>query len=158
MISETVIQLLSIVVVVIVLSFFWKSKNLHFLFGGLMLIVLGFMLIQFEIFSVDFDWKRLPVVYFGLYLLIAFAGKDLLVEGFKQTKSALKYQSLGLGSLLVLMGVVPVLSRYEILSFVIPNYNIIVDGIIYVLGGLFLLFGKFILTVTNKKDTDLPYL
>ena len=122
----------------------------HYAFGGLILIAIGVLTILFELGITSLDANEFPIVRFAIYLLIAFAAKDLLVEGFKEKESSLKYPSIILAIILIIITTIPILNEYDFTSFVIPEYSPIIDGVLYTISGLFLFIGTFTLLATKE--------
>ena len=111
---------------------------------GLILVVLGGMplLNQFNVLS--FSLPALP----GLVLWIIFilGGVWLLVNGFREgsLNPGAMWSSIILGLLILVMGLMPVLNQFGIITFVLPSIAAIITDIIIVLAGILLLIGAFV--------------
>jgi NhaP-type Na+/H+ or K+/H+ antiporter len=139
------LQIISIIIVIILFSLNIFSKRLHYIVSGLLLISIGVIDILFNQHYIDLDIHDYPIVAFALYFILFFAGKDLLVEAFKEENKTLKYTTLILSILIIVITTIPTLNSKGVIDFNLPIYPRIIDQIIYIISGIFLLIGTFVL-------------
>jgi hypothetical protein len=140
--------LLNIISAIIVIGLFVIhifSKKVHYFISGISLILIGLLDILFIYYIIDFDINTLPAIAFALYFILFFAGKDLFVESIKEDNNSLKYFTLIIAILIILLTTIPTLSKFGVINFNLPDYPNIVDSIINIVAGITLIIGTFIL-------------
>ena len=145
MAAELVMSIISIVVVIGLFALMILSKRLHYAAGALLLLAVGILNLLFEFQVIDFDINQFPVVHFAVYFMIILAGKDLLKAGVKEEQPWLKWPSISLGIILIIMTTIPTLYKFKVISFTFPEYSPIIDSVIYSISGAFLLIAVFTL-------------
>ena len=93
---------------------------------------------------IDFDITKYPVFNYVAYFFIVLAGKDLLKEGFKEGESPLKLPSIILAIALITLTTISTLNRMGVIKFAL-DYPPAIDWVLYIVCGLFLIIGIFIL-------------
>jgi hypothetical protein len=148
MAADLAVQIISVVVVIGMFALMVISKKLHYIVGGLVLIGVGIITLLFEMGRIDIDLGEFPIVNFAVYFMIVFAGKDLLKEGFKEKDSPLKWPSIILAIVLIVITTLPTLKKMKVIDWALPEYPPLIDAIIYMVSGVFLLIGLFTILAT----------
>ena len=148
--ADLIVQVVSVVLVILLLASMIFSKKLHYFLGGVILVAVGVVTILFEGGFMSLDVTKFPIVNFAVYFMIVFAGKDLLKEGIKEQASVLKWPSIILGILLVVMTTLPTLKKTKVIDWALPKYPAVIDGGIYVVAGILLIIGVF--TLLSSSD------
>lgn len=149
MVSELIVQIISVVIVLGMLALMIVSKKVHYFVGGLILIGTGVMSILFITGVTEMDFDKIPIVSFAVYFMIVFASKDLLKEGFKEKESSLKWPSIILALLLLTLTTIPTLNKAHVIDWALPEYPKIIDAILYIISGVVLPIGTFTLLSTE---------
>ncbi|MGM5484519.1 MAG: hypothetical protein ACQEP1_01455 [Nanobdellota archaeon] len=139
------IQMISVGVVLFLFALHIFSKKVHYFVGGLILMGLGVLKYLVARNYFHFQLWKFPVIEFALWFLAVFAGKDLLKEGFSEDSKVLKWPSIIIALTIIVLTTVPTLNSMGIIEFALPSYPPIIDHVIYVLTGIFLLIGTFTL-------------
>lgn len=126
------------------------NKKLHYFTSGLTLITIGVLPILHNAGIMEFDLGQFPILNFVVYFLVVLAGKDLLKEGFKEKSSSMKIPSIVLGAFLIIMNTIPTLNTFEVIEWTLPAYPPIIDHIIYIVSGIFLIIGIFTILATKE--------
>lgn len=142
-------QIISIFIVILLFLSLLLSKKIHYFIAGLLLIFLGSAPYLYEYSIIPFNIMDFPVFNFTAYFFIVFASKDLFKEGFKEKESALKWPSLILAIVLIVLTTIPTLNKLQVIDFVL-EYPPVVDHVIYIVSGLFLLIGIFTIIATKE--------
>jgi hypothetical protein len=150
MVSSLVVQIISAIIAVGLTVLMVISKRVHYFVGSIILVGVGVVTILDEYGITNINLDEFPVVNYAVYFMILFAGKDLLKEGFKEKQSALKYPSIILALLLIIMTTLPTLNKMNVIDWALPKYPPIVDAVIYIVSGIFLLIGVFTLLATHE--------
>ncbi len=121
-------------------------KKVHYAMSGVILIVLG-VLPFLVVGGIEvIDVSEYPITRFVLYFIIVIAGKDLFKEGFEEdSKNILKYPSMILGIGLIVFSSIPTLYKFQVIPWTLPIYDPLIDSILYIVSGIFLLIGIFTL-------------
>lgn len=151
MAGDIVVSIVTILVVIALFVPMLFSRRLHYALGGIILLAIGTLTILFESGKTGFDVGEYPILHYAVYFFIVLAGKDLLKEGFKEKESVLKYPSIVLGIVLVVLTTIPTLNKLHVIDWAIPKYSPIIDGILYIVSGVFLLVGIFTLFAEHKE-------
>jgi hypothetical protein len=147
----TVITLICLLILLVL------PKKISYALSGVILIVLGIIPLFDALNYINLDLNNYPVLDFVIYFIIIIAGKDLFKEGVKESSGKgvsngistyLKYPSIFLGLLLMVITSIPKLYKFHVISWTIPTYPLILDVILYVVSGIFLIIGVF--TIFNK--------
>jgi hypothetical protein len=149
MAANLLVQIGAILVVIFIFVLMIVWKRMHYVISGVTLSAVGILTFLLHFGKIKFDVGDYPILIFALYFYIAFAGKDLIKEGFKEKESKLKYPSIILGIILVLINIVPTLHKLHVIDWVLPQ-NLILDATIYTVSGLFLIIGAFTILATKE--------
>ncbi|MBU0615813.1 MAG: hypothetical protein KJ601_07005 [Nanoarchaeota archaeon] len=149
MASDALLQIGSVVVVILIFATLLLSKKLHYFVAGLTLIAIGSLGYMYENGMTTFNIDSLPVLNFAAYFFVLFAGKDLLIEGFKEKENPMKWPSLILAIVLILFTTVNTLHKMSVIDIYL-DYPPIVSHVIYIISGLFLIIGIFTLLATSE--------
>ncbi|MFC1741111.1 hypothetical protein ACFL3V_01065 [Nanoarchaeota archaeon] len=149
MAGSLVVQVISIVIVagLFLLMVLWKKA--HYVIGGLTLCAISTLTVLFKIGKTTFDVGQYPILHYAVYFFVAFAGKDLIKEGFKEKESALKWPSLILGVVLIVITTIPTLKKMHVIEWALPK-SVYVDASIYAIAGLFMIIGAFTILATKE--------
>ncbi|MBU0461074.1 MAG: hypothetical protein KJ574_00650 [Nanoarchaeota archaeon] len=143
MATNLIVSVISIGVVIGLFALHIFSKKIHYFVGGLILAGMGVLELLFGFGVVSLDINEYPVVHFAVYFMVVFAGKDLLKEGFHEGQPYLRYPSIILALILIIITTIPTLNTFGVISYVLPEYPHILDMVLYILSGIFLLIGTF---------------
>lgn len=127
------------IVVLLFLSLLLPRRVKYFLYG-VVLFCLGALVFLYDFKKIFFDVSSYPIFYFVTFSLVVMAGKDLFVEGFRQKDNAFKKPIIFLSIIIIVLTTVPNLNKLGVTEFVI-NYPPIIDPLLYLLSGVFLILG-----------------
>ena len=144
------VDIVTTVTLVVLLLLLVLPKKVHYTMSGIILIFLGLLPFLYEYQYITFDYTQYPVLDFVIYFIFVIAGKDLFKEGIEEDKSNfLKYPSIVLGLFLIVFTSIPKLYKLHVIPFTLPEYPFILDSILYIVCGVFLLIG--VVTLFGKK-------
>ena len=146
----TPMDVVSGVIVAILFSTLLFSKKLHYFASGLFLVLLGVLPILYDYGKISLDVYSFPIYHYAAIFLILFAGKDLLREGWREKQSMLRWPSLLLAVIMIASVTIPKLHNMGAISFAL-DYPPIVDHVLYIAAGLFLIVGIFTLLATKEE-------
>ena len=149
MAGSMLIQIISVAIVIVLFLLMILWKRGHYILGGLTLAAIGSLTFLFEFNVISFNVGDYPILHYAVYFFVAFAGKDLVKEGFKEKESALKWPSMIFGVVLILITTIPTLKKMNVISWALPQ-SPLVDAGIYLASGLFMLVGAFTLLATHE--------
>jgi len=133
----------------LVLHYAASKKKIHYFFSGSTLIALGILPILYDMEVIGLDITLYPIFNFAAYFFVVLAAKDLFKESFKEKESTLKWPSLILAISLLVLTTIPTLNKMHVIEFVL-NYPKIIDHILYLVCGLFLIISIFTLLSTEN--------
>ena len=135
----------SIVVVLALIGSLLLPKKIHYAFNGIVLMLLGILPFMYRAGMIRFDITAIPVVNYVVAFIIVIAGRELIMEGIKEEKKAVKYPSIIVGLVIIILTTIPVLFSMGAIGFNIPPYPPIINNVIYVVAGIFMIIGIFTL-------------
>jgi len=143
-------QVISLIVVILLFLSMLLTKKAHYAISGLTLISLGLFPLLYNNYIIPLDITRYPVINFAAYFLVIFASRDLFKEGMKEKQSLLKVPSIVFAGTLIILTTIPTLYNMQVISFNLPEYAPMINQVIYIASGLFLLIGIF--TLLKSKE------
>ena len=143
-------QVISIAIVIILFLSLAFSRKLHYFMGGLTLIVLGAMPILYDYKIIGIDINDYPVLNFAVYFTVVFAAKDLFKESMREKGGVIRWLSLIMAILLIVVSTLPTLYMMDVVSFNLPDFSSIIYNIMYIIAGVFLLVGIFTLVEEHR--------
>ncbi len=121
-------------------------KKIHYSLSGVILIILGSIPILNLLKYSNFNLSEFPVLDFVVYFIIVVAGKDLFKAGVEEEKrNILKFPSMILGLFMITLTSIPKLYKLGVIPWNLPPYPAILDSILYIICGVFLIIGIFTL-------------
>lgn len=142
--AEILITILSIILVILLFLSILLPKKIHYILSGVTLLVLGVLPVLHDHGIIGVDINQFPIANFVIYFLVVNAGKELFKEGFEE-QSKLKYPTMFLGVFLIIFTTIPTLNKLGVTEFVMPAYPKIIDSVLYIVCGVFLIVGAFTL-------------
>lgn len=142
--SIGVVLIYSAIILLLFLTMVIKKK-LRYAISGLFLISLGVLPILYNNEIISFDIGEFSIIRFIAYFFVIFAAKDLFKEGFTEKNIKLKIPTMIFAILLIIFTTIPTLNSMNILAINIPDYPVMIDYMIYIISGLFLIVGIFAL-------------
>ncbi|MBW2992000.1 hypothetical protein KY345_02160 [Candidatus Woesearchaeota archaeon] len=142
-------NIISMSVVALLFLSLLLPKKIHYFASGLTLISLGALPLLYDLKFIGINIAEYPVINYAAYFLVVLAAKDLLIEGFKEKESPLRIPSIILALTLLLLTSLPTLNKLRAIDFVL-EYPPLIDQILYMLCGLFLIIGIF--TILKRKE------
>ena len=121
------------------------NKKVHYAISGTFLLALGILPILYNNGIINFNITEFSIMRFIAYFFVIFAAKDLFKEGFQEENLKLKIPTMLFAIFLLIFTTIPTLNNMNILIIDMPTYPDILNYIIYIISGLFLLIGIFAL-------------
>jgi len=143
MAADLIVNIVSIIVIAVLISTALLPKKLNYAVNGCILLLLGLIPILFELEVIPFTFGEAGIIKYTVTVVVMFSAKTLIVEAVKE-EHALRWITLSMGVLLVILSIVPSLHALGALTFTIPNYPPMVNNIMYVVASLFLFVGIFL--------------
>lgn len=126
------------------------SKRLHFLIGGMTMTALGALPLMHDMKVIALDVTQYPAINFALYITVLIAAKDLFLQTVQEDSSILKVASFSLAITLLIISGIPTLYAMKVITFSLPNIPLYVYHGLYMISGMVLLFGTFILIKEHR--------
>lgn len=142
------VETLTIISYLVVLGLFASillPEKTHYTVTGFILIALGVLPLLFSKGLLPFDPNQFPVVNFAVYFVTVLAGKDLFRAGFEEDQNKLRWPTMLLGIFLILFTSVPTLHKMEVIGWDFPVWPQMIDNVIYMVAGVFLIISAFTL-------------
>jgi 4-amino-4-deoxy-L-arabinose transferase-like glycosyltransferase len=143
--NEIFMILIYAVVIFLLFLTMVMKKKVHYAISGLMLILLGVLPILYNNRIIDFNIESFSIMKFIAYFFVLFAARDLFKEGFQEENIKLKIPTMLFAIALLIFTTIPTLNNMNVLVIDLPNYPPMVDYVIYIISGIFLIFGMFTL-------------
>lgn len=143
MAAEIVANIIVIAVAVLLIVSLRLSKKPKHLILGAILMVYGSINLLGYYKIVKFSIPDLPIIMYILSIVVAVGGVSLILDSFKK-KSFLKWISLTLGFIAVVLSVIPTLHQIDAITFEIPSYPEFINFYLYFSAGLLLIIAAFI--------------
>ena len=124
-------------------------KKIHYAISGTFLLALGILPLLYNARIINFNIESFGIMRFIAYFFVIFAAKDLFKEGFQEENIKLKIPTLLFAIFLLIFTTIPTLNNMNILIIDIPKYPDIINHVIYIISGLFLLIGIFTLVESD---------
>ncbi|MFT4303745.1 MAG: hypothetical protein ACMXYG_04210 [Candidatus Woesearchaeota archaeon] len=146
MIDEAFIMNVTAVIAVLVFTMtLMLPKIWKYFANGLILLALGVIPFLHGLGLVNFNTYTIPIFQYLVLIIAIFAGRELIIEGFKGEEGAVGLVSIFAGIILIVITTVPALYNFGAITFTLPA---IPDEIIYgfyAFAGLMLALGAFTL-------------
>ena len=135
---------IAIGVVIALVLLLLLPRRVQYIINGLILLFFGTLPLLSHFGLVPFDiYMVFPVAHYILYYTVIIAGKELFKEGIREKGPILQITSIMLGATIIILTSLPVLYKYDAISFEPPQLDLIVDLIIYIFAGFLLVIGVF---------------
>ncbi|HDP73894.1 MAG TPA: hypothetical protein ENN46_02980 [Candidatus Woesearchaeota archaeon] len=144
-------MVIPLAVVAFLISTLVFPKKLRFFIASAILLSVGLVGILYENWIVTFRLDKLALVNFAVSFMIIIAGKEHLMESFREKSNPLRVPSLILALALILLTTMPTLHSMGIIDFMLPDYPSVINSYLYVVCGIFLFLGIFLLPNEEKK-------
>ena len=143
MVSEAfIINLVTIITLIILVTTFFFPKAIRYAIHGLILLVLGLIPLLYQFGVINFTFGEAGIIKYVIAVVIVFTARSLIMEGIKEER-VIKWVSIVMGVLIVLLTAIPALHKLGALTFTIPEYPMIVDSFIYIVAAILLFAGIF---------------
>lgn len=140
------------VAVLLIVSLRLAKKPKHLILGAILIVYGGIKLLSYyEI--MQFNIPRIPVITYVISIVVTVGGASLILDSFRE-KSFLKWISLTLGFIAVVLSVIPTLYQINAITFDIPSYPEFINFYLYLSAGILLIIAAFI-TEDNASKLSL---
>ncbi|MCK5107562.1 MAG: hypothetical protein KAQ83_02450 [Nanoarchaeota archaeon] len=143
--NDIILILVYVVIVILLFLTMVIKKKVHYAVSGLTLILIGLLPILYNNGIIGFNFEEFGIIKYIAYFFVLFAARDLFKEGFQEENIKLKIPTMLFAIALLIFTTIPTLNSMDILIIALPKYPEIVNNIIYMISGVFLIFGMFAL-------------
>lgn len=144
MVSEAfIINVVTIITLLILVGTFLLPKIIRYAVHGLILLALGLIPLLYQFAIIDFTFGDAGIIKYVVAVVLVFTARSLILEGVKE-ESFVRWVSIIMGILIILLTAIPALHKLGALTFTIPEYPAIVDSVIYIIAAVFLFAGMFL--------------
>jgi hypothetical protein len=143
MVAEIITNVAVILVVVLLVVTLRISKRPKHIILGIILILYGGLKASSYHEILKFDIPDLPVITYMISIVVTVGSAHLILDSIKE-KSVLRWASLTIGILVIVLSVTPTLYELNAITFVLPSYPEFINFYLYVITGILLLIAAFI--------------
>jgi len=143
-ISPLVTNILAIAVALVLVATLLLPKMARHIVHSLLLLTFGVIPLLHQLEVIGFGLPDWPILQYAITVIVILSGRTLVIDGFREENKALKFSTMIAGIIIVLMVTIPTLQRIGAITFEV-NYPAIVNYIFYVIAGLLLFIGSFVL-------------
>ena len=144
MVSEAfIINTVTIITLLILVVTFLLPKKIRYAVHGIILLVLGLIPILYSAGFINFTFGEAGIIKYVVAVVVVFTARSLIIEGIHE-ESKIKYVSIIMGILIILLTAIPALHKLGALTFTIPEYPPMIDYIVYIIAAILLFIGIFI--------------
>ena len=150
MVAEIVANIIVIALaVLLIVSLRLAKKPKHLILGALLIGYGGIKLLSYHE-VIQFNIPSIPIIIYTLSIVVTVGGASLILDSFKE-KSFLKWISLALGFIAVVLSVIPTLHQINAITFEIPSYPEFINFYLYFSAGILLIIAAFIAEDDSSK-------
>ena len=137
------LNVLAVGVIILFIVTLLLPKKLHYIVNGIILIGLGGVHLLYESYYTEIDISGSPMVRFVIAFVVAATAKELLKECLTE-KGAMRAATFIVGSVLIILAVIPEMYHYGAISFDLPELPILFS-FFYITGGIVAILAPFFL-------------
>jgi uncharacterized membrane protein YozB (DUF420 family) len=141
----TGMSVLSLVIVIALVGSLMLPKKLHYVFNGIVLILMGVMPMMYNARIISINIESMAIVQYMLTFIIVVAGRELIKEGIKEENKMMKWASILVGVFIITFTTIPALYAMGAIGFTMPNFPPELNYGLYITAGIFMLVGVFTL-------------
>lgn len=144
MVSESfLVNIVTVVALTILVGTLLLPKRGRYAVHSLMLLALGTLPILYRLEIINFTFGEAGIIKYVVAVVVVFTARSLVMEGVKE-ESFVKWLSILMGVVIIVLTAVPALHSLGALTFTIPQYPPLVDNIIYIAAAVLLFAGIFL--------------
>jgi len=143
MAAEIITNVIAVAVAVLLIVSLRLAKKPKHLILGAVLIVYGVIKLLSYHEIINFNIPKIPIITYLLSIVVTVGGASLILDSFRE-KSFLRWISLALGFVAVVLSVIPTLYQINAITFEIPSYPEFINFYLYFSAGLLLIIAAFI--------------
>jgi hypothetical protein len=144
MVSEAfVTNIVTIIILLVLVVTFILPRKVRYGVHSAILLILGLLPLLYALKIIGFTFGEAGIIKYVIAVVIVFTGRSLVVEGVKE-EGPMRWISIVMGVLIIILTAVPALHKLGALTFTIPSYPLIVDHIIYIIAAGLLFAGIFL--------------
>ena len=150
MVAEIVTNIIVIAVaVLLIVSLRLAKKPKHMILGAILIVYGGSKLLSYHE-VIQFNIPGIPIIIYALSIVVTVGGASLILDSFKE-KHFLRWISLALGFIAVVLSIIPTLYQINAITFEIPSYPEFINFYLYFSAGILLIIAAFIAEDNSSK-------
>lgn len=144
MVSESlIINMVTVVVVGVLVATGLMPKKIKYAVNALIIFALGILPLLYRLDVIGFTFGEAGIIKYVVAVVVVYTAQNLISEGIKE-EHAIKWITITVGVLVIIMALVPTLHQMGALTFTLPEYPEIINYVMYTVAGLLLFVGVFL--------------
>ena len=136
-------DIIALVIVVVLVALEMLPEFPQRIIWGVIMFLLGLLPLLFTYNILGLDIYSFNIMRFVAFYVVIVVGGLLFTEGIKEDNLALKFTSMAVGLVIIVVTSIPWLRDFNAISFDMPSYSVIIDFIFYLASGVLTIVGAF---------------